>query len=125
MKRILAILSFVLILCGCEKIFTPSSITMAPMEIRMVKTNIQPVTMYIADFEGNGTDSADFDEESQTYTIKCQWLTASIALSSYDAKDSTYELILKADLYSDGDERTLYVGGMNKDYHDSMEVTLR
>lgn len=125
MKRLAAILFMVTLLCGCEKIFTPSKITMSPMETRIVETTIQPQTLFISDYDGNGTEPVVLDEETQSYTVTYQWLTASISLSSYNEATYTYELVLTSGVRSDNDEWTLYVGGVDKDYQDSMDVSLR
>ena len=122
MKRILILLAAVVCLCGCEKIFTPMSVTLsADGETVTVHTSIQPQTLDILDYNGEGAKIPEYDEESQTYTITNDWLTASISEASYD--NGQYELVLTAVQNTTGKRRTLYVGGMDKNYQDSMEVT--
>ena len=109
-------------LCGCEKIFTPMSVTLsADGETVIVHTSIQPQTLDILDYNGEGAKIPEYDEESQTYIITNDWLTASISEASYD--NGQYELVLTAVKNTTGKRRTLYVGGMDKNYQDSMEVT--
>ena len=56
-------------LCGCEKIFTPMSVTLsADGETVTVHTSIQPQTLDILDYNGEGAKIPEYDEESQTYT---------------------------------------------------------
>ena len=122
MKRILILLAAIVCLCGCEKIFTPMSVTLsADGETVTVHTSIQPQTLDILDYNGEGVKIPEYDEESQTYTITNDWLTASISEASYD--NGQYELVLTAVKNTTGKQRTLYVGGMDKNYQDSMEVT--
>ena len=122
MKRILTIMAAIVCLCGCEKIFTPMSVTLsADGETVTVHTSIQPQTLDILDYNGEGANIPEYDEESQTYTITNDWLTASISEASYD--NGQYELVLTAVKNTTGKLRTLYVGGMDKNYQDSMEVT--
>ena len=122
MKRILTIMAAIVCLCGCEKIFTPMSVTLsADGETVTVHTSIQPQTLDILDYNGEGAKIPEYDEESQTYTITNDWLTASISEASYD--NGQYELVLTAVKNITGKRRTLYVGGMDKNYQDSMEVT--
>ena len=122
MKRILTILAAIVCLCGCEKIFTPMSVTLsADGETVTVHTSIQPQTLDILDYNGEGAKIPEYDEESQTYIITNDWLTASISEASYD--NGQYELVLTAVKNTTGKQRTLYVGGMDKNYQDSMEVT--
>ena len=122
MKRILILLAAIVCLCGCEKIFTPMSVTLsADGETVTVHTSIQPQTLDILDYNGEGAKIPEYDEESQTYTITNDWLTASISEASYD--NGQYELVLTAVQNTTGKRRTLYVGGMDKNYQDSMEVT--
>ena len=122
MKRILILLAAIVCLCGCEKIFTPMSVTLsADGETVTVHTSIQPQTLDILDYNGEGAKIPEYDEESQTYTITNDWLTASISEASYD--NGQYELVLTAVKNTTGKQRTLYVGGMDKNYQDSMEVT--
>ena len=122
MKRILILLAAIVCLCGCEKIFTPMSVTLsADGETVTVHTSIQPQTLDILDYNGEGAKIPEYDEESQTYTITNDWLTASISEASYD--NGQYELVLTAVKNITGKRRTLYVGGMDKNYQDSMEVT--
>lgn len=122
MKRILTIMAAIVCLCGCEKIFTPMSVTLsADGETVTVHTSIQPQTLDILNYDGEGAKIPEYDEESQTYTITNDWLTASISEASYD--NGQYELVLTAVKNTTGKRRTLYVGGMDKNYQDSMEVT--
>ena len=122
MKRILILLAAIVCLCGCEKIFTPMSITLsADGETVTIHTSIQPQTLDILDYNGEGAKIPEYDEESQTYTITNDWLTASISEASYD--NGQYELVLTAVKNTTGKRRILYVGGMDKNYQDSMEVT--
>ena len=122
MKRILILLAAIVCLCGCEKIFTPMSVTLsADGETVTVHTSIQPQTLDILNYDGEGVKIPEYDEESQTYTVTNDWLTASISEASYD--NGQYELILTAVKNITGKRRTLYVGGMDKNYQDSMEVT--
>ena len=122
MKRIMILLAAIVCLCGCEKIFTPMSVTLsADGETVTVHTSIQPQTLDILDYNGEGAKIPEYDEESQTYTITNDWLTASISEASYD--NGQYELVLTAVKNTTGKQRTLYVGGMDKNYQDSMEVT--
>ena len=122
MKRILILLAAIVCLCGCEKIFTPMSVTLsADGETVTVHTSIQPQTLDILDYNGEGAKIPEYDEESQTYTITNDWLTASISEASYD--NGQYELVLTAVQNTTGKRRTLYVGGMDKNYQDIMEVT--
>ena len=122
MKRIMILLAAIVCLCGCEKIFTPMSVTLsADGETVTVHTSIQPQTLDILDYNGEGVKIPEYDEESQTYTITNDWLTASISEASYD--NGQYELVLTAVKNTTGKQRTLYVGGMDKNYQDSMEVT--
>ena len=122
MKRILILLAAIVCLCGCEKIFTPMSITLsADGETVTVHTSIQPQTLDILNYDGEGVKIPEYDEESQTYTVTNDWLTASISEASYD--NGQYELVLTAVKNITGKRRTLYVGGMDKNYQDSMEVT--
>lgn len=122
MKRILTIIAAIVCLCGCEKIFTPMSVTLsADGETVTVHTSIQPQTLDILDYNGEGVKIPEYDEATQTYTITNDWLTASISEASYD--NGQYELVLTAVKNTTGKQRTLYVGGMDKNYQDSMEVT--
>ena len=122
MKRILILLAAIVCLCGCEKIFTPMSVTLsADGETVTVHTSIQPQTLDILNYDGEGVKIPEYDEESQTYTITNDWLTASISEASYD--NGQYELVLTAVQNTTGKRRTLYVGGMDKNYQDIMEVT--
>ena len=122
MKRILILLAAIVCLCGCEKIFTPMSVTLsADGETVTVHTSIQPQTLDILNYDGEGVKIPEYDEESQTYTVTNDWLTASISEASYD--NGQYELVLTAVKNITGKRRTLYVGGMDKNYQDSMEVT--
>ena len=122
MKRIMILLAAIVCLCGCEKIFTPMSVTLsADGETVTVHTSIQPQTLDILNYDGEGVKIPEYDEESQTYTITNDWLTASISEASYD--NGQYELVLTAVQNTTGKRRTLYVGGMDKNYQDSMKVT--
>ena len=122
MKRILTIMAAIVCLCGCENIFTPMSVTLsADGETVTVHTSIQPQTLDILNYDGEGVKIPEYDEESQTYTVTNDWLTASISEASYD--NGQYELVLTAVKNITGKRRTLYVGGMDKNYQDSMEVT--
>ena len=124
MKRILTILAAIVCLCGCEKIFTPTSVTLsADGETVTVHTSIQPESLDIMNYDGEGVQSPKYDEETETYTITNDWLTASISKSTYDSSTNQYELVLTAVKNTTGQRRTLYVGGMDKNYADSMKVT--
>ncbi len=124
MKRILTILAAIVCLCGCEKIFTPTSVTLsADGETVTVHTSIQPESLDIMNYDGEGIQSPKYDEETETYTITNDWLTASISKSTYDSSTNQYELVLTAVKNTTGQRRTLYVGGMDKNYADSMKVT--
>ena len=120
MKRILTVLAAVACLCGCEKFFTPSSITMSSAgETVTVQTIISPETMDIHD--GEGVHSTEYDEETETFTVTYEWLTASIAKSSFNGEG--WEMTLTAEKNTTGKSRTLYVGGMHGDLQSSMKVT--
>ena len=124
MKQILTILAAIVCLCGCEKIFTPTSVTLsADGETVTVHTSIQPESLDIMNYDGEGVQSPKYDEETETYTITNDWLTASISKSTYDSSTNQYELVLTAVKNTTGQRRTLYVGGMDKNYADSMKVT--
>ena len=124
MKRILTIMAAIVCLCGCEKIFTPTSVTLsADGETVTVHTSIQPESLDIMNYDGEGIQSPKYDEETETYTITNDWLTASISKSTYDSSTNQYELVLTAVKNTTGQRRTLYVGGMDKNYADSMKVT--
>ena len=124
MKRILTILAAIVCLCGCEKSFTPTSVTLsADGETVTVHTSIQPESLDIMNYDGEGIQSPKYDEETETYTITNDWLTASISKSTYDSSTNQYELVLTAVKNTTGQRRTLYVGGMDKNYADSMKVT--
>ena len=115
-------LAAIVCLCGCEKIFTPMSVTLsADGGTVTVHTSIQPQTLDILDYNGEGVKIPEYDEATQTYTITNDWLTASISEASYD--NGQYELVLTAVKNTTGKRRTLYVGGMDKNYQDSMKVT--
>lgn len=88
-----------------------------------VHTSIQPESLDILNYDGEGVKGPEYDEETETYTITNDWLTASISKASYDHDSDQYELVLTAVKNTTGKRRTLYVGGMDKDYADSMEVT--
>ena len=123
MKKLFAILAAAVCLWGCEKmyIFTPMKVTLASEGQTMsIETSIQPQTLDILDYYGNGTDSPEYDAETGTYTATYLWLTATISKSSLS--DGKYTLVLTAEKNTTGKARTLYVGGMDKNYSDSMEV---
>ena len=123
MKRILILLASIVCLWGCEKmyIFTPMKVTLASEGQTMsIETSIQPQTLDILDYDGNGTNMPEYDAETGTYTCSYLWLTASISESSF--KDGKYTVVLTAEKNTTGIARTLYVGGMDKNYSDSMEV---
>ena len=116
MKRILTVLAAVVCLCGCEKFFTPSSITMSSAgETVTVQTIVAPETLYILNY------NAEYDEETETFTVTYEWLTASIAKSSFNGEGR--EMTLTAEKNTTGKRRTLYVGGMHGDLQSSMKVT--
>ena len=122
MKKILTILAAMACLCGCEKIFIPMSVTLSSDgETVTVHTTIQPQTLDILNYDGDGVKMPKYDEETKTYTITNDWLTASISEESYE--DGKYELVLTAVKNTTGKSRTLYVGGMDMNHQDSMEVT--
>ena len=122
MKQFITILVSIACLCGCEKIFIPSSVTLsADGETITVETTIQPMTMDIRDRDGNGIGIPEHDEATGTYTLTWEWLSASISESSYE--NGTYKLVLTAQKNTTGAIRTLYVGGMDKNYQDCMKVT--
>ena len=122
MKRILILLAAIVCLCGCEKIFTPMNVTLSSEgETVTVYTSIQPQTLDILNYNGDGVKIPEYDEETKTYTITNDWLTASISEESYE--NGEYELILTAVKNTTGKSRTLYVGGMEKNHQDSMKVT--
>ena len=61
MKKIFAIMAAVVCLWGCEKneIFTPMTVTLASEGQTMtVETTIQPQTLDILDYDGNGTPTS-------------------------------------------------------------------
>ena len=104
-----------------NEIFTPMTVTLASEGQTMtVETTIQPKTLDILDYDGNGTNMPEYDAETGTYTCSYLWLTASISESSF--KDGKYTVVLTAEKNTTGIARTLYVGGMDKNYSDSMEV---
>ncbi len=122
MKRILTVLAAVACLCGCEKFFTPSSITMSSAgETVTVQTIISPETLYILNYDGEGVHSPEYDEETEIFTVTYEWLTASIAKSSFNGEGR--EMTLTAEKNTTGKRRTLYVGGMHGDLQSSMKVT--
>lgn len=123
MKRILPIITAVLCLCGCEKFFTPTYVSMsAEGETVTVETIIFPETLGITDYDGEGIYSPVYDEETETYTVTYGWLTASIAKASY-VQDKGYKMVLTAEKNTTGKRRTLYVGGMHGNLQQSMDVT--
>lgn len=121
MKRILAITLAAVCICGCEKFFTPSTITL-PSDggSTTVETIISPSTLFIVNYDGDGTQSPEYDEISGTFYITCDWLTASIVKSSYDGE--CYTMTLTAEKNTPGNKRTLYVGGMHGNLQNSMKV---
>ena len=122
MKRILTFLAAVICLCGCEKFFTPDSITMSSSgETITVETIIVPETMDILNYDGEGVHSPEYDEENEVYTVTYEWLTASIAKSSFNGE--SWKMILTAEKNTTGKRRTLYVGGMHGNLASSMKVT--
>ena len=81
MKKIFFFFSAVVCLWGCEKneIFTPMTVTLASEGQTMtVETTIQPQTLDILDYDGNGMNMPEYDAETGTYTCSYLWLTASI-----------------------------------------------
>ncbi|MGM9736093.1 MAG: hypothetical protein ACI3ZS_00655 [Candidatus Cryptobacteroides sp.] len=122
MKRTLAISAAIICLCGCGKFFTPMSITMSSDgETITVETIIFPETLDILNYDGEGVHSPEYDEAAETFTVTNDWLTASIATSSYNGE--SYEMTLVASKNTTGKRRTLYVGGMYQDLGSSMKVT--
>ena len=122
MKRILTFFAAVICLCGCEKFFTPDSITMSSSgETITVETIISPETLDILNYDGEGVHSPEYDEENEVYTVTYEWLTASIAKSSFNGE--SWEMILTAEKNITGKRRTLYVGGMHGNLASSMKVT--
>ena len=122
MKRILTILAAVVCLCGCEKFFTPSSVTMSSSgETIAVQTIISPETLDILKYDGDGVHSPEYDEETEMFTVTYEWLTASIAKSSFNGEG--WEMTLTAEQNTTGKRRTLYVGGMHGNLASSMRVT--
>lgn len=122
MKRILTFLAAVICLCGCEKFFTPDSITMSSSgETITVETIIFPETLDILNYDGEGVHSPEYDEENEVYTVTFEWLTASIAKSSFNGE--SWKMILTAEKNTTGKRRTLYVGGMHGNLASSMKVT--
>ena len=122
MKRILIVLAAVVCLCGCEKFFTPDSITMSSSgETITVETIIFPETLDILNYNGEGVHSPEYDEENEVYTVTYEWLTASIAKDSFNGEG--WEMTLTAEKNATGKRRTLYVGGMHGNLASSMKVT--
>ena len=122
MKRILTFLAAVICLCGCEKFFTPASITMSSSgETITVETIISPETLDILNYDGEGVHSPEYNEENEVYTVTYEWLTASIAKSSFNGE--SWKMILTAEKNTTGKRRTLYVGGMHGNFASSMKVT--
>ena len=71
MKKLFGILAAVVCLWGCEKmyIFTPMKVTLASEGQTMsIETSIQPQTLDIRDYYGNGTEAPEYDAETGTYT---------------------------------------------------------
>ena len=123
MKRILTIITAVFCLCGCEKFFTPTFVMLSSEgETVTVETIIFPETLGITDYDGEGIYSPEYDEETETFTVTYDWLTASIAKASYDG-DKGYKMVLTARKNTTGKRRTLYVGGMHGNLQQSMDVT--
>ena len=123
MKKLFAIMAAMVCLMGCEKIdiFTPMNVTLASEGQTMsIETSIQPQSLDILDYDGNGTNMPEYDAATGTYTATYLWLTATISESSF--YDGKYTLVLTAEKNTTGKARTLYVGGMDKNYSDSMEV---
>lgn len=123
MKKLFAIMAAMVCLMGCEKIdiFTPMNVTLASEGQTMsIETSIQPQSLDILDYDGNGTNMPEYDAATGTYTATYLWLTATISESSFD--DGKYTLVLTAEKNTTGKARTLYVGGMDKNYSDSMKV---
>ena len=122
MKRILIVLAAVVCLCGCEKFFTPDSITMSSSgETITVETIISPETLDILNYNGEGVHSPEYDEENEVYTVTYEWLTASIAKDSFNGEG--WVMTLTAEKNTTGKRRTLYVGGMHGNLASSMKVT--
>ena len=110
-------------LMGCEKIdiFTPMNVTLASEGQTMsIETSIQPQSLDILDYDGNGTNMPEYDAATGTYTATYLWLTATISESSF--YDGKYTLVLTAEKNTTGKARTLYVGGLDKNYSGSMKV---
>lgn len=123
MKKLFAIMAAMVCLMGCEKIdiFTPMNVTLASEGQTMsIETSIQPQTLDILDYDGNGTNMPEYDAATGTYTATYLWLTATISESSF--YDGKYTLVLTAEKNTTGKARTLYVGGMDKNYSGSMKV---
>ena len=122
MNRILTILAAIFCLCGCEKFFTPDSITMSSSgETITVETIILPETLDILNYDGEGVHSPEYDEENEVFTITYEWLTASIAKDSFNGEG--WVMTLTAEKNTTGKRRTLYVGGMHGNLASSMRVT--
>lgn len=121
MKKILTILAAAVCLCGCEKMFTPTSVTLSSEgETVTVQTSIWASTLEILNYDGEGVTTPEYDEQSGTYTITNDWLTASISKASEN--DGKYELLLTAAKNTTGKRRTLYVGGQQANLYNSMKV---
>ena len=86
-----------------------------------VETIISPETLDILNYDGEGVHSPEYDEENEVYTVTYEWLTASIAKSSFNGE--SWEMILTAEKNTTGKRRTLYVGGMHGNLASSMKVT--
>ena len=122
MERILTVLAAVVCLCGCEKFFTPDSITMSSSdETITVETIIFPETLDILNYDGEGVHSPEYDEENEVFTVTYEWLTASIVKDSFNGEG--WEMTLTAEKNTTGKRRTLYVGGMHGNLASSMKVT--
>ena len=86
-----------------------------------VQTIISPETLDILNYDGDGVHSPEYDEETEMFTVTYEWLTASIAKSSFNGEG--WEMTLTAGKNTTGKRRTLYVGGMHGNLASSMRVT--
>ena len=87
MKKIFAIMAVVVCLWGCDKneIFTPMTVTLTSEGQTMtVETTIQPQTLDILDYDGNGTNMPEYDAETGTYT--CSYLFLLLVYQSLHLK---------------------------------------